>query len=65
MSDKTEKKGQEPVQAREIVFKCQFCGETKPLVDLVVMRQYFPQKSSCKTCATRTSKPEPTTEEQK
>jgi hypothetical protein len=58
MSEKTVKKGEAPVQLREIVFKCQFCGETKPLADLVVLRQYFPQKSACKACATKPKNPE-------
>ena len=48
---KTAEKTQEPVKEKEIVFKCKFCGETKPISDLVVMRQYFPQMSACQVCA--------------
>jgi hypothetical protein len=39
----------EPV--KEIVFTCKFCGETKPYVELVVMRHYFPQIAVCQECA--------------
>ena len=53
-ADKTAKKAQEVVQEKEIVFTCKHCGETKPLVELVVMRQFFPPISSCKTCAKAT-----------
>ena len=48
---KTADKIQESVKEKEIVFKCKFCGETKPISDLVVMRQYFPQMSACQVCA--------------
>jgi len=53
-ADKTAKKAQGVVQEKEIVFTCKHCGETKPLVELVVMRQYFPPISSCKACAKAT-----------
>ena len=42
-----------PVKS-EVVFTCKFCGQTKPLSDLVVMRQFFPQIPSCKDCAKAT-----------
>jgi transcription elongation factor Elf1 len=45
-----EKEDQSPKE-KEIFFKCRFCGKTRPLSELVVMRQYFPQMSACKTCA--------------
>jgi transcription elongation factor Elf1 len=51
MSGKTDKKAVETIKDKEIVFKCKYCGETKPLSDLVVMRQYYPQLSACKNCA--------------
>jgi hypothetical protein len=56
MSGKTEKKIAEIVSEKEIVFKCKFCGQTKPFSGLVVMRQYYPQISVCKTCAIGTRK---------
>jgi hypothetical protein len=52
---------------QEIMFKCKFCGETKPLSELVLMRQYFPQMSACKDCSRSTrlevQAPEPSAEE--
>jgi len=39
---------------KEIVFLCKFCCETKPIKDLVVMRQFYPPISSCKDCARAT-----------
>ena len=51
MAGKTEKKTVEAKKESEIVFKCKFCGETKPLSELVVMRHYYPQISACKKCA--------------
>jgi transcription elongation factor Elf1 len=36
---------------QEIMFKCKFCGETKPLSEMVLMRQYFPQIAACKSCS--------------
>lgn len=53
-ADKLVKKVVEPVVEKEILFTCKFCGETKPVADLVVMRQFFPPISSCKTCAKST-----------
>jgi transcription elongation factor Elf1 len=53
-TEKTAKKSQEIVQESELVFTCKFCGETKPLIELVVMRQFFPAISSCKACAKAT-----------
>lgn len=53
-TEKTAKKTQEIVQKKEVFFTCKYCGETKPLVELVIMRQYFPTISSCKACAKAT-----------
>ena len=38
-------------QFKELSFKCRFCGQTKPYVELVVLDQYFPKISVCKECA--------------
>jgi hypothetical protein len=61
MPEKAEKKSTEKVKdkpvkekEKEIVFTCKFCGETKPFCELVVMRQFYPPISSCKTCAKST-----------
>jgi transcription elongation factor Elf1 len=51
MAGKTEKKSNETKTENEIIFKCKFCGESKPLSELVVMRHYYPQLAACKKCA--------------
>jgi len=51
MSEKSEKKTVQPEQLQPIMFKCQFCGESKPLADLIMMRQYYPVIAACKDCA--------------
>ena len=51
MSDKSGKKVTPVEEPRAIMFKCQFCGESKPLKDLQIMRQYYPVLSACKECA--------------
>jgi len=60
MTETTENKNTQAEKTKEIVFKCQFCGETKTISELMIMRQYYPQLSSCKDCARGTliSKPE-------
>jgi transcription elongation factor Elf1 len=49
MPEKTTKKAREKNQ--EIMFKCKFCGETKPFSEMVLMRQYFPHLPACKVCS--------------
>ncbi len=51
MAGKTEKKVVEVVPEKVVMFKCKFCGEEKPLSELVVMRQYYPQIAACKPCS--------------
>jgi hypothetical protein len=34
-----------------VMFKCKICGETKHLNELVLIKNYYPQLSACKTCA--------------
>jgi transcription elongation factor Elf1 len=51
MSEKSEKKTAQTEEPKPITFKCQFCGENKPLADLQIMRQYYPVLSACKDCA--------------
>lgn len=51
MSEKSEKKSVQIEQPKTIMFKCQFCGQDKPLDDLLMMRQYYPVLSACKECA--------------
>ncbi len=36
---------------KDLCFKCQFCGETKPIDKMVMLRQYYPPKACCKECA--------------
>jgi hypothetical protein len=51
MAGKTEKTNPVVVPLKPIVFKCKFCGETKPLDDLTVIRRYYPQLAVCSECA--------------
>jgi transcription elongation factor Elf1 len=53
-TEKSAKKAPEVTPEKEISFTCKFCGETKPIVELVIMSQFFPPISSCKTCAKAT-----------
>ena len=46
----------EPATGTEIKFKCNLCGKTKPLDELVVMRRYYPQLTACKECARSSGK---------
>ena len=57
MAGKTEKKSVETKTESEINFICKFCGESKPLSELVVMRHYYPQIAACKKCARGTKEP--------
>jgi hypothetical protein len=57
MATKSEK-SVETSKDKEILFKCKFCGESKPLTELVVMRQYYPQISACRACAKAPKKTE-------
>jgi hypothetical protein len=38
-------------EVKPIFFTCKFCGETKPLQDLIVIRRFYPQLTACKECA--------------
>jgi transcription elongation factor Elf1 len=51
MSDKSEKKTVHPEKAKELMFNCKFCGERKPISELVILRRYYPVLSSCKECS--------------
>jgi transcription elongation factor Elf1 len=51
MPEKSEKKIVQTEQPKTVMFKCQFCGESKPLDDLLMMRQYYPVLTACKECA--------------
>lgn len=51
MPEKVEAKNPGTDKNPTIFFKCKYCAETKPLDELVVLRQYFPQISVCKACS--------------
>jgi hypothetical protein len=51
MADKSENKSANTTKNVEVYFKCIYCGETRHLDDLVVMRQFYPLISVCKDCA--------------
>jgi hypothetical protein len=50
MSDKSEKKTAQPEPAKTLMFTCKICGESKPVDDLVILRQFYPVLSSCREC---------------
>jgi hypothetical protein len=51
MPEKVDLKNTEPEKNPTVYFKCKYCGETKPLEELVVLRQFFPQISICQACS--------------
>jgi hypothetical protein len=51
MPDKVEIKNTGSEKYPVVYFKCKFCGETKPLDELVILRQFYPQISVCKECS--------------
>ncbi len=51
MAAKAEKLLVEVPQVKPVYFTCKFCGESKPLQDLIVIRRFHPQLSACKECA--------------
>jgi transcription elongation factor Elf1 len=51
MAAKAEKFVPAVVQLKPVFFTCKFCGESKPLNDLIVIRRFFPQLSACSECA--------------
>ena len=53
MTEETGKKGKKSSKAKapkEITFKCQFCGESKPLDEMVVLTRFFPPIVACRDC---------------
>ena len=51
MAVKTVHKIEEKKPEQVIVFKCKYCGETKPFSEMTMMRWYYPQLAACKSCA--------------
>ena len=51
MAAKAEKFVPAVVQLKPVYFTCKFCGESRPLSDLVVVRRFFPQLAACSECA--------------
>jgi hypothetical protein len=53
MPAKTDHKSEEqkePAQETEILFRCKFCGENKPLSELIMIRNYYPPMGACNAC---------------
>lgn len=48
---KAEKSTPVVVELKPIFFTCKFCGESKPLDNLVVIRRFYPQQTACAECA--------------
>ena len=61
MAAKSEKIAQ--VKPADITFTCKFCGQSKPLQDLIVIKHFYPQMSACKECAQAKKIIEPAVEE--
>ena len=38
-------------EALNINFTCRFCEETKPYAEMVVVTDYFPPLTACRSCA--------------
>jgi hypothetical protein len=55
MPDKVENKTSGSEKNTIVYFKCKYCGETKPLDELTVLRQFYPQISVCKDCSKASS----------
>jgi hypothetical protein len=36
---------------RQVTFKCKFCGEVRPLNEMVRMTRFFPPVVACSGCA--------------
>jgi hypothetical protein len=51
MAAKPEKYVPPLVETKPIFFTCKFCGETKPLEELTIIRRYYPQLTACSECA--------------
>ena len=47
----------EAPKEKEIMFVCKFCGQTKPLSEMIMIRNLYPQLASCKECARVTKSP--------
>jgi transcription elongation factor Elf1 len=51
MAAKIEKSIVETPVEKPVTFTCRFCGETKPLSDMVIIRRFYPHLSACSNCA--------------
>ncbi len=49
--EKSKEKTADKARKKEITFVCKFCEQARPLSDMVVLRNYYPQVTSCKDCA--------------
>ena len=48
MTIEIEKEGKS--EAKEITFECKFCGRSKPLDEMAVIKGYFPPIVACRDC---------------
>ncbi len=51
VTEKSTEKATDKAKKKEITFVCKFCEQTRPLSDMVVLRNFYPQVTSCKDCA--------------
>lgn len=49
MVDKVEDKAGEK-ESQKITFKCSFCGQFKPLGDMMILTRFFPRLVACRDC---------------
>jgi hypothetical protein len=47
-------KAKETPKVKEVVFICKFCGAKKPLSELIMLRNLYPQVACCRECARNT-----------
>jgi hypothetical protein len=50
MTIATEAMNEEELEAKEITFKCKFCGKSKPLDEMRVLTRFFPPIVACRDC---------------
>jgi hypothetical protein len=51
MSDKSAKTDMKTEEPNTIMFTCKFCGESKPIAEMIIIRSYFPILAACKECS--------------
>ncbi|MFH1382935.1 MAG: hypothetical protein ABIH70_08615 [Chloroflexota bacterium] len=54
MTTEKKKKGQTKIKEKTKIkagsFRCKFCGKTRPIEEMVVLRRFFPPLVVCRDC---------------